>query len=204
MPSIPTKPSQLTKSGTPLVRFWGNLVDLNFRNEQGVDTGVFNYADIQVLEVEEGSVYEYPVAQLSIKVGVHERSSWGKLLSSLEPLGVADLLDLKGKRVLMVKKADFFTDRQTNEKVEFSVWRIAEVEGLAVKGPTAAAGSDSDVLLGLLQGKTAAEWAQAALQTDAGKRNSAHIYDQALISGWLAAGAVTKGADERFSVVART
>ena len=188
-----TKAKDLMPSGTPLRKFKGKLDDIVPEADSATGRTVMhvNFTDVEAIECIPGAVYPYPTAQINIGYRVDpgsgrpsERSIWGRLLISAEELGFEDIMLLKGKVVMMVGTTESFgKNRQTGEEMEGLVWRVAEAEGGAGQGQPAAQSAEDKAkhLAMLADGKTAGEFAAAALQDPIGKEHQAQIFDRTLL-----------------------
>ena len=201
-----TRADQLDVAGTPLRRFKGTLDNIERRFDSGSNR---MFVDLDFVEVEitafldgkPGTVvpYEYPIAQLNIGYRTSrsgrpsERGAWGLLVKSAEEQGFQDFMDLKGRRLLMEAEEghNYGTNRETGETITGMVWRVAEVEG-----EQAGVTDETQHLLALLNGKTAKEFAQAALQDPTGRRHSQDIISGKLLASLVAAGKTTLEGDK--------
>lgn len=148
---------------TPLRRFSG-VLDNYYPQKDTFATKVYlNYKDVEALKVAEGQVYEFPTAQIAIKLSNRKNSAWGVFGDSLAECIPAeqDIKDCIGKRMGLEMELGhvYGTDRQTGEELTGNPWKVYEVEG-TVAG--ASATSAAEQALRLLDGKTLAEFNKEA------------------------------------------
>jgi len=195
-----TRPDGLTKSGTPLREFWGDLIKLHpHDDERDATKTIFDMDFINLEVIKSVPQYIYPSAQLNIRYSASERSGWGLMVKSLDDIGVVDLKDLVGRRIHMLAEEDhaYGNNRETGEAIAGMVWRVAEVKGGVTATSTAAPtqAEDHETLKGILNGKTATEFANLALANDAGKRQQESVMTGSFIEGLVASGAATMDED---------
>ena len=146
--------------GTPLREFDGRLADFYPEERRFGTFVVLNFTDVDVVESVEP--YNFPIAQIAIKLSGKKNSSWGVFSQSLAPLlrDDEDIKDCKGRRMGMKMKMGYSygKDRETNESLLGNPWTVVRLEG-AVAGKTVSA---TDRAKDLLIGKTKAEFNKAA------------------------------------------
>lgn len=218
--SFTTRRADLTKSGTPLREFKGVLHSIvpkqETRGGQIQTIGELNFTDVEVVKSE--TPYPHPTATLGIRYSQRERSTWGLLLLSLDKFGVQDLNDLRGKKLLMKsyekdwsQGRERLSSRQTQARTPATdappdepmvglVWEVAGVDGVAAGQSAAAAPDPQRIALELLHGKTASEFAQAALENPVLRTKSSDIISGAMLTGLVASG-LAKLEGDRYAVV---
>ena len=210
--SFTTKRSELTSSGTPLKEFKGRFHSLEPKQEarggQLRTVANLNFTDMEVIKSD--VPYPHPTATLSINYSQRERSSWGLLLQSLDAFKVDDLMLLKGKMVHLVSREyDWSAGRprrrlqpvrespggteeaEPEEDIKSWIWEVKGIEGqTSGTAPTNAGRSVLDEATDLLNGKTQAEFAQAAFSHPVLRLQSNAIIDGSLVTALVATGKV--------------
>ena len=206
-----TSAARIGSGTTPLRKFWGTLVAVEPKFSDNRTQVELNFTGVEVLQLVPGAVYEYPIAQLSVRYPalqsdgtINPRSNWAKTLKSAEAQGFPDIKDLISRRVLMTAVEDSFKQNEGTEQEtvqQYIWWSVERVDGVK---PTlfAPAADPMQVALDLIHGHTAAEFAEAALKNSTLRPRSASIYDNSLLSGLIAGGKITLEAD-RYYVVGR-
>lgn len=193
-----TRPSQLETSGSPLRAFKGVLVNITPHQAQNRTVVDLDFAQVVVTELVPGAVYDYPIAQLNLRYSRKERSGWGKLLKSLEKVGVADLENLKGQLVSMKAHVETYGKDEEGNDIQGLVWEVIALAGGAA-APAAPAGNTTadpvTLAVSLAHGKTSAEFAEAALQNAVLRSSASAIYDGSMLSGLVASGRVVLEGD---------
>ncbi len=182
------------------------------------------YTDMEVHE--SVTPYRFPTASLRINytrskdpnAAPNERGTWFMFFESAEKLGFEDISELIDKRNTLEAEPDHLYSgpcpdckaagrpvqppprRQAEEEIRGMVWRVVAVEGAAPSGESQ--GDDQDRLLDLIHGKTASEFASAALSDPVGRRYQEEILSNDLVAGMISTGLVEER-DERYWVVAR-
>lgn len=207
-----TSPAKLEVSGTPLRHFKGKLDDIIPHDVNGVTRVNLNFTSILVLRLIPGAVYDFPVAQLDLKYSKKGNSGWGKMLKSLDnhprdKVGdPPDLLSLKGHVLEMeAREENYGRNTETNQDMVGLVWEVKGVDGATaapVAGGVSTATTQSTAadpmehVLDLVHGRTAAEFAEVALQDGELRQRSGDIYDNSLLSGLVQAGKIYLAGDK--------
>lgn len=202
---------QLTEGGTqtPLRKFYGVLKEYYPDEQFGKTRVIFNSIDVEVLEVAEGEVYNFPTATISIPLSNAKNSGWGIFQESLAALlpDDQDLKDCIGKRLGWEMEVGH-TYREADEKKSQEAfignpWRVFEVEGV-VAG--AASTTAMDVAKGLLDGKTRAQFNKAAYADPIIRKDTEFqraITDKSFITAVVQQGEFTEDEDGVFHRVAK-
>jgi hypothetical protein len=202
------------REGYPLVRFTGTL-DNFYEDERTFGTNIttfvkLQFSDIDVEEAEEP--YPFPTAEFGIKYSNYKNSGWGIFSLALSKCIAEDedIADAVGRRLTMAytKGHDMgFKDNNwqpdvdddgnpTNEderpNVIMSAWEVVAIDGVG-----AGSADVTDVLSGLLDGKTLAEFNKAALADSTVKAQgkdfiASTIQNKSFVTEALSSGSFTK------------
>lgn len=197
-----TETGQVERSGTPLRDFWGELKEVVPQSEPSRDGGeprlsaMLRFVSVEVKK--SVTPYPFPVAELSLDVRmgrsgrVSDWCNYGRVLVSAEALGIKDLKLVYGKRIHMVATPRPVTrkNKETGEEttVTYQDWAVAELGG---GGSTMSEAEKLEAIVALADGKSAGEFASAALADP--KLASVHdaVIAQTLLPGLVAVGRLT-------------
>jgi len=194
--------------GTPLRKFYG-ILD-SYYPDKGTygNRVVLNFKDVEVLEVAEGQVYEFPIAQIPIKHSNRKNSAWGVFGDSLIKCipEDQDIKDCLNKRMGLEMELGhvYGTDRATGEELTGNPWTVFEVEGAVAAG--AATTSATEQAKSLLDGKTLAEfnkiaYADPIIRKDVDLQRA--ITDKSFVKAMVATGEFTKDDSDVYHQVAK-
>lgn len=179
--------------GTPLIEFWGTVhsVEMVASTQQpGKYRVKVNCIDVEVIKAE--TEYNLPVATLDISYSTRQNSPWYAFSKSAVEKGLKGGRDVAGKRCRFLRATRTREARagETGSQPRAWIeWTVAEI-----KGQTEKQVNILDEVKKLLHGKTAAEFAQAAFQSEA-VRGDAQVKD-GILSGALLSGLVAAGEAE--------
>jgi hypothetical protein len=209
------------RSGYPLVKFTGVLDSFYDEEDNFSNTQIhLQFTDLDVEEAAEP--YPFPIAELTIKYSNYKNSGWGIFSQSLAKCIAddEDLADIVGRPLTLGYTPGHdlgFKDNNWQPEVDDNGNAINESERpnvvidawevLGVDGVSAATGTVEDVLAGLLDGKTRAEFNRAAMTDPTVKAQGAafikkQITSKAFITEALNSGAFEEDGDGVFHAVA--
>lgn len=181
--------------GTPLRDFSG-VLDSYYPDDRKFGTFVvLSFKDVEVIKSDEP--YNFPIAQVAIKLSGTKNSAWGIFAESLAVFlkEEEDFKDCVGRRMGLRMEIGhvYGKDRESQEDMVGNPWTVYELEGAAASGivlPTAA-----DRALELLIGKTRAEFNKAAYADPIIRKDTAlqrAITDKSFINSQLQLGKVVE------------
>jgi len=183
--------------GTPL-RDISGILDSYYPEERKFGTVVvLNLKELEVRHSVEP--YNFPIAQIAIKLSNTKNSAWGVFGESLASF-LADDEDIKncvGKRIgmRMEEGHKYGVDKDTGKDMLGSPWKVYEVEGAPSGAPGQPVESAADRALSLLIGKTRADFNKAAYADPLIRKDVAlqkAITDKSFINSQLQLGTVTE------------
>lgn len=192
-----TRSDQLERSGTPLRRFKGKLVDIDQKVDSNREKGYLadlNFTEMDVLE--SVNPYPFPSAKVTFRYrltstdGVSNRGAWGMFLESCANQGWADIMELKGKILEMTADPEhIYGTADDGTSITGMTWELTGVEG---EGTASAISADDSHLLSLINGKTSTEFSEAALQDEIGRKpeNQSRIFNNSFIANWTNSGKI--------------
>lgn len=173
---------------SPLKKFSGVMQeytpseDAKFTNSDGSAKVrvLFKFDDVEVLECQQGQVYNFPVAEISIPYSNRMSSKWGILAKSLELIvPELDIADMVGKRGTYQLVSHQLYAGKEKGVIPQDCWEIVEIEGQSAGGSTAGTpnlGTDPrKTALSILFGKTKQEFEVAVLKDPVVKKDGSMI-----------------------------
>lgn len=181
-----------TEARTPLRRFRGILASITPEEREG-DRGTyiteqFGFTDLEVIEVEEGSIYPFPIAVIPIPLSKSAGSAWGvfgksalKLLGELDDVGSLighkqewALLPVMLRRALVdeagqpvIETTGRYAGKQAWGDVPVECWQVISIDG--VSAPT----DVTEDIVAMVDGKSDTEFHQAFQSSELARKNVA-------------------------------
>lgn len=187
--------------GTPLRKFVGTLDSYYPEERKFGDVVVLNFRDVEVLKSIEP--YNFPIAQIAIKLSNKKNSAWGVFGESLAQFlsETEDIGDCVGKKIglEMEEGHKYGADRATGQDMLGNPWKVYEVEGAVASSEVAE--SAADRALSLLIGKTRADFNKAAYADPLIRKDVAlqkAITDKSFINAQLQLGTVVEDGEGVF------
>ena len=193
-----TRSDQLTSFETPLREIKGKLEAIKPLVRNNFTVGILQVSELQVIKTE--LPFNNQAVEIEVPFSGRKNSTWAKLLESAEGLGFKDLMELVGKRIHMVGAMEKWENKTKQTSGQNLVWKIVGVEGAATAANGAGAVDELAEMVKLADGKTAGEFANAALQHPIGRRYQKDIFDGKLLPGLVASGKLTLK-DDKYQAV---
>lgn len=199
----------------PLIEFKGDFKGFEPEHDTRYNRVVVKLQFENIEVIASRTPYEFPVAEIRLGLSESTRSGWGVFAESAIPFypsEVSELDSLFGKRLhLRYTGGHMMWNPQAaggGAEEAREAWEIVGVEGVSSNGSTpngstpAPRETPMSRVLGLMEGKTQQEWAQAALRDPLVKTDSnlvSKLLNQSLVAELQGTGAVSKEGD-RFKV----